>query len=277
MFLVHNGKVIPKEKALVPIYDPALFADFRIYETMRSENGRIIFLEDHLNRLFNSAEVIGMELGHRKDEIRDWANQCVRVNETDLISRQEDFAVYRVIVHGDAEDNKESQIYIYPENFRQPTEKEREEGIYVVTFEGERIYPFAKTISRLTQFKAAKAFQGRGAFEAILVGKNNRVHEGTRSNVFLVRDNRLITPSLETVLPGIRRRYVIELAQEKKIPVEERRVNKEELYTADEAFITSTILELAAIGRIDDYRLPKERPIFEELQKAFHTLKKKSC
>ena len=269
MFLVHNGQVLEKEKALVPIWDPALFADFRIYETLRVEEGKVVFLKDHLDRIFNSARIVGMELGHSAKEIADWINQCIKVNKTDS-------GIYRVIIHGDAEENKESQVYIYPENFRQPTREEREKGIKVMTFEGERIYPSAKTISRLTQFRATRAFKEKGVYEAILVSKDGTVHEGVRTNIFLVKDGKLITPSLATVLPGIRRRYVIELAKKEGIAVEERQVRKEELYQADEAFVTSTIMELAKIGWIDDYRLPPHCPFFEKLREAFQKLKRKA-
>ena len=147
-------------------------------------------------------------------------------------------------------------------------------GIIIITFKGERIYPRAKTISRLTQFRAAQEASRKGAFEAVLASADGRVHEGVRSNFFLVKNGKLITPSLETVLPGIRRRYVIELAQKEGIAVEERRVDQEELYVADEAFVTSTIMELVKIGQIDDCPLPPTSPIFDRLAAAFQILKK---
>ncbi|OGB74523.1 hypothetical protein A2V68_02850 [candidate division Kazan bacterium RBG_13_50_9] len=266
MWLVHNGKILDKSEALVPIYDPALFADFRIYETLRIEGGRVVFLEDHLRRIANSAEVIELKLGCTFTAMQSWIEQCISANQTD-------FGIYRLIIHGDVERNQQSQVFIYPENFVQPTADEYRQGIKVVTFRGERIYPAAKTISRLTQFRAARFAKEHDAFEAILIGEDNRVHEGVRSNLFIIKDGVLITPALATVLPGIRRRYVIELARQLNIPVEERPVIYQELLAADEVFVTSTIMELAPVRRIDSRKLPANRPIYEQLSRAFKLFK----
>lgn len=266
MFFVYNGRKVKKEEALVLICDPALFADFRIYETLRIEEGRVVFLEDHIDRILNSAKIIGLHLSCTAADIKNWINQCIRAN-------QSDFAIYRLIVHGDAVNNQASEVFVYPEDFKQPTSKEREEGIKAVTFVGERIYHSAKTISRLTQFRAARYAKENDAFEAILVGENGRVHEGVRSNIFIVKDGKVITPSLDTVLPGIRRRYIIELAKKRGLKVEERSVPKNELYDADELFITSTILELALVGKIDEHRLPRSGSVYNKLYQDFQALK----
>lgn len=266
MFLVHNGKEVQKEEALVPIYDPALFADFRIYETLRIEEGRVVFLGDHIDRILNSAKIIGLHLSCTTTDIENWIDQCIQANHSS-------FAIYRLIAHGDTQDNRISQVFIYPEDFNQPTVEERRAGIKVVTFTGERIYHSAKTISRLTQFRAARYAKENNAFEVILVGESGRVHEGVRSNIFIIKDGKVITPSLDTVLPGIRRRYVIELAKKRGLEVEERSVPKNELYDADELFITSTILELAPVGEIDGHRLPRGRSIYNKLYQDFQALK----
>lgn len=266
MLLVHNGQVINKDEALVPIYDPALFADFRIYETLRVESGQAVFLQDHIDRIFNSARVINMEIGHSPNILKQWIDVCISANQTD-------FGICRVIIHGDTKNNQVSQVYIYPEQFQQPTAGEREQGLSAITFDGKRIYPAAKTISRLTQFRATRALTEAGAYEAILISEDGTVHEGVRANVFLVKDGKLITPDLTTVLPGIRRRYVIKLAKQEGIAVEERRVLKPELYNADEIFITSTIMELVPLGQIDKYKLPVSRPIYNQLYVAFQQFK----
>jgi branched-subunit amino acid aminotransferase/4-amino-4-deoxychorismate lyase len=266
MFLVSNGQLLNREEARVPVYDPALFADFRIYETLRIESGQVIFLQDHIDRIFQSARIIEMNLGHTPVEIGDWIARCVAANRT-----QE--GIYRVIIHGDVENNRTSQVYIYPESFRQLTPQEREEGVAVITFAGQRIYPGAKSISRLTQFRASRAASRAGAYEAILIGDDDTVHEGVRTNVFMVKDGKLVTPSLDTVLPGIRRRRVIELAKQAGIPVEERRVVRQELFEADEVFLTSTIMELAPVRRIDRHQLSSVRPIYSKLSWDFRALK----
>lgn len=265
MLLIHNGKTIPKEEAVAHIYDPALFADFVIYETLKVENSKILFIQDHIDRILNSAKVVGMDIGYEGRMLKNWLMQCVAEN------KMKDGAL-RMIIHGDPEDNKNSQVYIYPEKLSYPSETEKEEGIKVVTFKGERIYPEAKTTSRLTQFRAGKYAKSKEAFEAILVS-NNKVHEGARSSLFLVKDNKLITSELSTILPGTRRKHVIQIAKETGILVEERTVLKDELYVADEAFVTSAIMELMPIGQIDNYQLPREKPIFKKLYQLFQEYK----
>ena len=265
MLLIHNGKTIPKEEAVAHIYDPALFANFVIYETLKVENGKILFIQDHIDRILNSARVVGMDIGHEGKMLEDWLVQCVAENKI------ADGAL-RMIIHGDPENNQNNQVYIYPEKLSYPSEIEREEGIKVVTFEGERIYPEAKTTSRLTQFRATKHAKNKGAFEAILVS-NNKVHEGARSSLFLVKDNKLITSELGTILPGTRRKHVIQIAKETGILIEERKVSKDELYVADEAFVTSAIMELMPIDQIDNYQLPKEKPMFKKLYQLFQEYK----
>ena len=265
MLLIHNGKAIPKEEAMVHIYDPTLFADFVIYETLKVEKEKVIFIQDHIDRILNSAKVVGMNIGYDGETLKEWLVQCVVENKmTD--------GALRMIIHGDTEDNKNGQVYIYPEKLSYPNAITREEGIQVVTFEGERIYPEAKTTSRLTQFRATKYAKSKGAFEAILVS-NNRVHEGARSSLFLVKDGKLITSELSTILPGTRRKHVIQIAKETGILVEEREVSKDELYVADEAFVTSAIMELMPISQIDEYQLPKAKPTLKKLYQLFQEYK----
>lgn len=268
MLALHNGESISKENLLVHIYDPSLFADFRIYETLKVEKGKALFLEDHMERLFNSARIIDLNIGYDPKIIKQWVVEVVRINE------MKD-SVLRIVIHGDTDNNLRGQIYIYPTTLSHPSEKDKEEGLKLVTFEGERIYPQAKTMSRLTQFKAIKYAEKHSAFEAILVS-NDQVYEGARSSLFLVKDGKIITSELREILPGTRRKYAIQVAKEAGFEVEERKVKKEELYNADEAFVTSATMEIMPVGQIDDCVLPAEKIISKELYKLFQDFKEKN-
>lgn len=99
---------------------------------------------------------------------------------------------------------------------------------------------------------AKQKAKNRGAFDAIFVSKDGIVREGTSSNFFMVKDNTVITPPLtRNILPGITRKVVIDLAEESGLSIEEKFFSKEELFSADEAFLTGTLTEILGIKTID--------------------------
>jgi branched-chain amino acid aminotransferase len=122
----------------------------------------------------------------------------------------------------------------------------------------------------ITTFLAKTEAKSRGFDDAIMFNRNGKISEGTGMNVFMVRNGKLITPSVtEDILEGITRRSVLEIAKKKGLEVEERQVDRSELLIADEVFLTGTAARITPVNRIENYQLPSSRPIADDLIQTF--------
>ena len=113
-----------------------------------------------------------------------------------------------------------------------------------------------------------------GFDEALILGSNNTVNEGSGENVFLVKDGKLITPDLVTVLDGITRKTIIDIAKDDNIETVERKIDIDEVFTCDEAFFTGTAAEVTPIIQVDDKKIGDGKPgiITKKLQKNYFDL-----
>ena len=259
-----NGKVIKKEKAQIPIYHKGYFFDFAVYSSIKVLNGKIFFPKYHIQRLFQSAKMINLKHNFKIKEVLGWLEKLTKIDKLKNV-------LLRIVLVGDPDEQKNALLYIFPasELTFYPDEWYRK-GVKVITFEGERFLPQAKTTNLLLNFLALEKAKKCNAFEALLIDRDGNIREGTRSNFFAIRENKIFTPPKEKVLGGITQKLII-LATKGKFKVVYRDIALKDVKRKNyqECFIASTSINVMPINQIDNVYLRNSFQKTYEIQKLF--------
>jgi branched-chain amino acid aminotransferase len=276
-----NGELVPWREARVHVlthtlhYGLGVFEGVRAYSTAR---GATIFrLHDHTNRLFDSAHILRMEIPYSRDEINRAQCQVIAANElgegylrpmcflgSEGMGLRADGLSVNVAI----------AAWSWP-SYMAPEARER--GIKVRTSSYTRHHvniTMCKAKANgnyINSLLALREALDAGAEEALLLDNEGYVAEGSGENFFLVRQGVVYTPELTSCLDGITRRTVMTLAQELGYEVRERRITRDEVYIADEAFFTGTAAEVLPIRELDARRIGNGRrgPVTERIQGAY--------
>ena len=235
--------------AVLPVTKREVQYSFSVYETIRTESGKPVHLQDHLERLKASCRMI--ELSHPfSDEMI--SSSLYSLIEHDAISD----ASCRILIVG-GPDPLFFITYSDPEPF---PESYYSEGVPAILYYGERFMPEAKTSNLLMQYLAAEEAKREGAFEALLVDRHNQVLEGTRSNFYALMGGTMFTAPDDEVLSGVTRISVLRAAKELGIDVVMRAVRLEELENAGSMFISSTSMAAMPVSSLDGKAVPCDFP-----------------
>ncbi|WP_282942682.1 D-amino-acid transaminase [Paenibacillus sp. RC67] len=249
-----NGIFIKPDEPAIPIDERGHQFGDGIYEVMRFYNGKPFMLDEHLDRLFQSASAIRLKLQQDREALKQIIYELVnRSGMTNL-------DVYIQITRGIASRNHlfpdcPVSIAMTAKPFREIPAEAREEGASGMLHPDERWENcYIKSLNLLPNILAKQAAYEQGCLEAILV-RNGQVTEGTSSNVYMVKQSTIFTtPLSKHILSGITRIAVKAIAEDLAIPFVERYFTPDELLQADEVFVTSTTLEIMPIVRFDGDR-----------------------
>ncbi|HLC19358.1 MAG TPA: aminotransferase class IV [Candidatus Nanoarchaeia archaeon] len=239
-----NGTLLSVEQAVVSVDNLSFVYGYGVYENLKVRNNILFFPEMHVERLIHSAKVIGLKTTYSKDKIK------VLIQELCASISQDSYNL-KVLLMGN--DNK-SDLYVIALNPRFVTEKEYRDGVNVVTYNGERLFPGAKTLNMLMSFLAYKEAQEKKAYDALLVDNEGFVREGTRTNLFFTDGETIFTPPKEKVLEGVTRTTVIDALRKKGIVVQDKELKLNEIGTYKGFFLTSTSSKILPIACIDENR-----------------------
>ena len=259
-------------------YGTGVFEGVRAYET---ESGPAIFrLKDHTDRLFNSANLVGMQIPFEKNIIMQ--AQCEAVSQNNLKNayirplcfygsegmglRADNLKVHCAIAAWDWGPYLGAEQIINGIRVKvSPFPKRNPEAM---------IYKAKATGNYINSMLALKDALSHGYDEALILGTDNSVNEGSGENFFLVKDNKLVTPKLVTVLDGITRKTIIQLAKDLDIETLERNISVDEVYECDEAFFTGTAAEVTPIIEVDENKINNglPGPLTKQLQANYFNL-----
>jgi branched-chain amino acid aminotransferase len=263
-FVFFNDGLAAAEDAQVSIYDAGLLHGVGLFETMRSYEGVIFRLEDHLERMFHSAEELGFIVTQKREEVAGWLDVLLEAN--DLRDARIRLTMTRGSLREVSEDNPGQSVMFATASAMTPYPPELfRRGMTVIVSETKQnpTDPTArhKTLNYFSRLVALQEAQKKQAGEAIWMTTNNHLAEGSISNVFLIKDEKVLTPPLDTpVLAGITRKVVLELAEENEMESSEQRLVIQDLLEADEVFLTNSIMELMPVCRIERHAVGKEKP-----------------
>jgi D-alanine transaminase len=248
-----NGKFMPAEKATVSVMDRGFLFGDGVYEVIPVFGDRLLRLDEHLARLQNSLDRISLSNPHSDEQWAEIFSQLLNNNDS------EDRAVYLQISRGVYPKRDLAIKADYPPTIFAmvlhvvpPDVEIISAGISVITVDDFRWGACdIKSTSLVANVMLKQQAVSADVEDAILI-KNHMLSEGTASNVFIVKNDVLITPPTgHKLLPGITRDLVIEIAKNNSILVEEREVKESELYTADEIWMTSSTREIAPVIRLN--------------------------
>ncbi|PRB84064.1 branched-chain amino acid transaminase [Pseudomonas sp. MYb185] len=279
-----DGKMVPWREANVHVLTHSLHYGMGVFEGVRAYNtdqGTAIFrLQAHTDRLFDSAHIMGMKIPYTKEEINEACRAAVRENNLETAYIRP-LAFYGSEGMGIRADNLRVHVVIAAWYWgAYMGEEALEQGIRIRTSSFTRHH----VNITMTRAKSSGAYMNSmlalqeavsaGADEALLLDPEGYVAEGSGENVFIVKNGIIYTPEVTACLNGITRATVLTLAGEMGIPVVEKRITRDEVYIADEAFFTGTAAEVTPIREVDCRQIGAGRrgPVTEKLQKAYFDL-----
>ena len=279
-----DGKMVPWRDANVHVLTHTLHYGMGVFEGVRAYNtdqGPAIFrLQAHTDRLYDSAHIMGMKIPFSKEEINEACLAAVRDNNLDT-------AYIRPLVFYGSEgmgiraDNLKVHVVVAAWYWgAYMGEEALEQGIKIRTSSFTRHHVnitmtrAKSTGAYMNSMLALQEAVSGGADEALLLDPEGYVAEGSGENVFIVKDGTIYTPEVTACLNGITRATVLTLAGEMGIPVVEKRITRDEVYIADEAFFTGTAAEVTPIREVDcrQIGIGRRGPVTEKLQKAYFDL-----
>lgn len=213
-----------------------------IYEVIRILDGVPLYLEEHLERLIKSTKLLNIEMNRTYEELIDEIRKLIEINN------EYNLNVKILCLAGD---KKVEEIYVYFIKSFYPPESMYREGIHTIAYQSERQNPNAKTFNQSLRQRVGIELEKRNAFEALLVNDDEQITEGSRSNVFLVKDNKLFTPPADDVLLGVTRSKIIELCKLNNIDIIQQEISLESINKYEGAFITGTSIDVLPIKNVD--------------------------
>jgi branched-chain amino acid aminotransferase len=275
-----NGAFLPKEEAKISVYDHGYLYGDGIFEGIRAYGGRVFRLEQHLDRLYDSARYLMLDIPLSRDEMREAILETVRR------SGLRDAYIRPVISRGvgdlglDPRKCKGATVVIIVDTIQLYPKEAYARGLRAVTATTRKIRPDAlspqaKTLNYLNNIMARLEANQAGADEAIMLTGDGYVSECTADNFFIVRRGEVWTsPPFLGILKGVTRESVMALARALEIPAWEKVFTLHDVYTADECFLTGTGAEIGPVTEVDARPIGTGRPgpISLRLGEAFREL-----
>lgn len=273
-----NGKLVPEKAAKVSVFDHGLLYGDGVFEGIRSYNGRVFMLDEHIVRLFRSAKAIDLKIPMTQ------AGVAKAVVKTCKANRVMDGYIRLVVTRGVGSLGLNPytcgtpQIIIIAGSIQLYPKKLYDEGLSIVTVgtirnHTESVNPQIKSLNYLNNIMAKIEAINSGCMEAVMLNPQGFVAEATGDNIFVVRGNTLLTPPTWCgTLEGVTRNVVMKLAAETGMDVREEVMTRYELYTADEVFLTGTAAEVIPVVKIDRRSIGsgKPGPVTRQLAKTFN-------
>lgn len=251
-----NGDYLAAEQACLRINDLGIVRGYGVFDFIRTYNGVPFKLREHVQRLQNSAELIGLSLPCSTQEVEAIAQETLNRNDFPESN-------IRIVVTGGYSNDfitpigqPSLMITITPAS-KFPVDY-YERGIKVITVQTERFLPGAKTLNYISAIMALQQAKLANAVEALYVNQQGYVLEGTTTNLFIFRGSQLLTPK-DNILKGITRDVVLELAKD-RFEIVEKPIYFSELSNCDEAFLTATNKEIMPIVQVDELQLSNGKP-----------------
>lgn len=275
-----DGEIVPEKEAKISVFDHGLLYGDGVFEGIRFYNGRVFRLEEHIDRIFDSAKAIHLKISLNQAEVSQAVVNTIKANQL------RDGYVRLVVTRGTGglglspyRCKKESIIVIASKIALYP-EEDYKNGLKLVTCSTRRpahdaLSPAVKSLNYLSNVMAKIEALAAGAEEGVMLNSFGLVSECTGDNVFMVKKGVIYTPPVSAgMLDGITRRVVIELARDLGYTLLEKELSRYDLYTANEVFLTGTAAEVIPVKIYDEREIGegKPGPITKELMVEFRKM-----
>ncbi|HNV85587.1 MAG TPA: branched-chain-amino-acid transaminase [Candidatus Omnitrophota bacterium] len=277
-----DGNLHPKSEAKVSVFDHGLLYGDGVFEGIRCYNGLVFRLNEHLDRLYESAHTIMLAIPLSKKEMTQAVLQTLKANQL------KNAYIRLVVTRGvgdlglDPRKCKKATVIIITDNIVLYPETLYRNGLEIITVPTVRNLPEAlnpqiKSLNYLNNIMAKIEATSAGYQEAIMLNFQGYVTECTGDNIFLIKEGVLITPPAYLgALKGITRDAIMELALKQGVRCEEKVITRHEVFNAEEVFLTGTAAEIIPVVKVDGRKIGQGKPgrLTLQLMKAFHKLTK---
>jgi branched-chain amino acid aminotransferase len=275
-----NGKIYEKADAKISVYDHGLLYGDGVFEGIRVYSGRIFRLREHVDRLYESARHIKLDIPISKEEMME------AIRSTVAAAKKADGYIRPVVTRGagslgiDPRKTSDPQVIIIVDDISMYPPELYEHGMELATVSTIRNHPNAtnpriKSLNYLNNVLAKLEAAQAGCLEALMLNHKGEIAECSGDNIFLVKRGVLRTPPIDAgILEGITRNAVMDLARAAKVPVEEIALTRHDVYNADECFLTGTGAEVIPVIKCDGRPIGtgKPGPITKQLREHFAQL-----
>jgi branched-chain amino acid aminotransferase len=275
-----DGKFVSENEAKISVFDHGLLYGDGVFEGIRVYNGRIFRLDEHIERLFDSAKAIMLTIPMTRQQLVEACRETCRKNNL------RDGYIRLVVTRGvgylglNPFKCKNPTVFIIAATIELYPPEVYKTGLNLITASTERVNPAAvspaiKSLNYLNNILAKIEAVNAGAVEAIMLNNHGHVAECTGDNIFIVHDGVLETPHPSAgALKGVTRGIVIQLAEKRGWKVREPQLTRHDLMTADECFLTGTAAEIAPVTKIDGRIVGdgKPGPVTLQLMEDFRKL-----
>ncbi|MFH1616862.1 MAG: aminotransferase class IV [Planctomycetota bacterium] len=252
-----NDRLVDSNEACISIKDSGFLYGMGLFETMRSYNGVVFAINDHLDRLFSSAKSLSINVGTYDKKILFEA-----IHQTLAANGLKDARLRLTLTNGQIDTDREPTptVVVSATQFEGYPSKYYEKGARVILSQfrqnpADPTYGH-KTLNYMPRILALNTAREKHAAEALWFTVDNRLAEGCVSNIFLVKDSQLFTPPLETpVLAGVARKTVCQIAGQAALDMYEKNLFISDLLEADEVFLTNVIMEVLPVIQIEAHTI----------------------
>jgi branched-chain amino acid aminotransferase len=282
MIIYIDGQYLPGEKALISVFDHGFLYGDGVFEGIRAYNGRIFRLQEHLDRLYDSAKAIDLAVPIPKEEMTEVIRKTLRRNKL------KDGYIRPIVTRGvgdlglDPRKCPKPSVIVIAKPWGAMYGNLYEKGLKAVTVAvrrnpAEAMPPNVKSLNYLNNILAKIEANYKGGDEAIFFDTNGYISEGSGDNLYVVKNGEILTPPTLNNLRGITRMVLLEIAASHGITVREQNLGFYDLYSADEVICTGTAAEVAPITWIDGRVIGngKPGPIVKQLMSAFKAITEK--
>lgn len=238
-YFIHNGSVFPSDSKELSFDKKSKV----IYEVIRVIDGKPLFLEEHISRLKKSASLLNCSIDNMTDTIVRDTKKVIGLNE--MPEKNLKILIYNI-------NNTMPDYYIFFIESSYPDKKLYQKGIKAITYKAVRDNPQAKVIKADFRNNVNAVLKQTDAYEALLLNDADEITEGSRSNVFFVKDDSVYTSPSKDVLLGVTRTHIIKLCGKLDINIIEQPINYSFFESCDGLFITGTSPKVLPIFQVDD-------------------------
>lgn len=260
-----NGNFVPKSKAKVSVYDHGFLYGDGVFESIKAYNGRIFKLKEHVDRLYDSAKALAMDIYLTKNEMIEIILETIRKNNL------KDAYIRLIVSRGigdlglDPRKCDKSSVIVIAQGWEVMYGNLYEIGITGVSVCVRRNAPDAlspniKSLNYLNNILAKIEANEKGGDEAIFLDQNGFVCEGSADNIFIIKNDKVYTPFMTSNLKGITKATAIEVLDEMGYETIEANLSLFDLYTADEIFVTGTLSEMISLIKVDGRPIGDGKP-----------------
>ena len=274
-----NGKLFPREEARVSVFDSVVQGGDAVWEGVRIYDGKVFMLEEHLDRLFDSAHAMAFANVPTREAVREAIFDTLNAN-----GMYDEAHIRLTLTRGEKVTSGMSPVFnqsgctlIVLAEWKKPVYKTS--GIALITSSIRRNNPSSIDSkihhnNLINNILAKIEANLAGVDDAVMLDMMGFVSETNATNLFFIKNDHVKTPHADSCLPGITRRNVIRICYQQGIPLTERNISISEMYTADEAFTTGTMGELSPVLKIDGRLIGsgKPGPVTQRIQEVYRAM-----